>query len=294
MEQEIDLAKARILLPSRPDDAHKGTFGHVFVVGGSRGFTGAVVMAAMAAARSGAGLVTVGVPRPLGDVVASHLVVAMSRMLDSTPAESIARAALEDALSFAEDKDAVVLGPGMSQDPDTRAFVLEFIRRCPVPLLVDADGLNCLAADVDALRQARAPVVVTPHPGEMARLTGAGIADVQKDRVRTALGFAERYGCAVILKGHRTVVAGDGEVRINTTGNSGMATGGTGDVLSGLVGGLMAQGLSALDASLLGVCVHGLAGDIAMAEKTGRALIATDLVEALPAAWARLERSAKP
>lgn len=294
MANDIDLAKACTLLPPRPEDAHKGTFGHVFVVGGARGYTGAVVMAALAAARSGAGLVTVGVPRPLGDVVASHLVVAMSRLLEATPAESIARKALDEALAFAEGKDAVVLGPGMSRDPDTQAFILEFVRQCPAPLLVDADGLNGLATDVDALERARAPIVITPHPGEMARLIDGTVEDVQRDRIRTALDFSQRYGCTVVLKGHRTVVAGEGEAAINTSGNSGLATGGSGDVLSGLVGGLMAQGLKPLDASRLGVYTHGLAGDIAAAEKTGRGLIATDVLDALPAAWARMERSTTP
>lgn len=290
MDSHTDLAKARSLLPARPEDAHKGTFGHVFVVGGSRGFTGAVIMAAEAAARSGAGLVTVGVPRPLGDIVAGHLVVAMSRMLEATPEESIAREALEDALEFAQDKDAAVLGPGVSQHPETRAFVLEFVRRCPVPLLVDADGLNALATDPGALRQARVPVIVTPHPGEMARLTGGSVGEVQRDRLGTARDFAARYGCTVVLKGHHTVVADAGETRVNSTGNAGMATGGTGDVLSGLVGGLLAQGMHPLDAATLGAYVHGLAGDIATGEKTGRGLIATDLIDALPAAWARMEQ----
>lgn len=294
MGHEFSFAEARALLPERPEDGHKGTFGHVFVVGGARGFTGAVVMAAMGAARSGAGLVTVGVPRAVGDVVASHMVVAMTLMLESTPTESIAREALEPALEFAKDKSAVVLGPGMSQHPDTRAFVLEFVRRCPVPMLVDADGLNALSTDVETLKGAASGIVLTPHPGEMARLAGGTVSEVQKDRVGAALDFAGRYGCTVVLKGYRTLIAGGGGAFINTTGNSGMATGGTGDVLSGLIGGLLAQGLAPLDAARLGVYVHGLAGDLCAAAMSGRGLIATDLLGYLPAAWARMENDEAP
>jgi hydroxyethylthiazole kinase-like uncharacterized protein yjeF len=291
MEKEIGFALAKSLLPERPDNGHKGTFGHVFVVGGARGFTGAVVMAAMGAARAGAGLVTAGVPRPLGDAVASHLVVGMTRLLDATDAESVAREALEPALEFAKDKSAVVLGPGLSQHPDTQAFAVEFVRRCPVPMLLDADGLNALSTAVDTLKRVQAPVVLTPHPGEMARLVGGATKDVLKDRARTAAYFAERFGCTLVLKGRRTLVAHAGEVFVNPTGNSGMATGGTGDVLSGVIGGLMAQGKSTFEAALLGVFAHGLAGDLAAERLTQRGLIATDLLDFLPAAWKRLEEA---
>ncbi|MDX9971993.1 MAG: NAD(P)H-hydrate dehydratase [FCB group bacterium] len=289
MEKDFTRTAARALLPPRPDDGHKGTFGHVFVIGGARGYSGAVIMAALAAGRSGVGLVTVGVPRPLGDIVSGHLLTGMTRMLDATPAESIAREAVEPALEFARGKDAVVLGPGLSQHPDTQAFALEFVRRCPVPMLIDADGLNALATAVDTLKRVQAPVVLTPHPGEMARLVGGSTQDVLKDRTRTAVYFAERFGCTLVLKGRRTLVAHAGEVFANTTGNSGMATGGTGDVLSGIIGGLMAQGMAPRDAALLGVYAHGLAGDLAAADKTRRGLIATDLIDYLPLAWQRLE-----
>jgi len=295
MATEIDIALARGLVPQRPADGHKGTFGHVFVLAGSRGFTGAAKMACEAAARSGAGLVTAGVPRPLADVVAASLIETMSLPLPATDAESFALDALAPALEFAGTKQAVVLGPGLSQHADTRAFVVEFLRQCTVPTLVDADGLNALSADPAALDTQAGSRVLTPHPGEMARLIGGKSSDVQRDREGAARAFAEHHGCALVLKGHRTVVADpDGDVRVNTTGNSGLASGGTGDVLSGLVGGLMAQGMAGFDAATLGVYLHGLAGDLAAQAKTERGMIASDVIDAIPAAWRVVEAGGRP
>lgn len=280
----------RSLLPARPEDGHKGTFGHVFVLAGSRGFTGAAKLAALGAARSGVGLVTVGVPKPLADVMAGSLLEAMSLPLPSTDAESFARTAVEPALEFAASKQAVVLGPGISQHADTRRFVLEFVRACPVPLLVDADGLNALAADLSVLTNAPAARILTPHPGEMARLTGLATSEIQRDRVGMALRFAQERACVLVLKGHGTVVAdADGEASVNPSGNAGLATGGTGDVLSGLMGGLLAQGMKPAGAARLAVYLHGLAGDIAADEKTQRAMLARDVLEAIPHAWRCVE-----
>ena len=293
MADEITIALLRGILPQRPAEGHKGTFGHLFVIAGSRGFTGAAKLACEAAARSGVGLVTVGVPRPLGDIVASSLTETMSFMLPSTGSETLSRAAVEPALEFAATKEAVALGPGLSQHTETQAFVLEFVQRCPVPMLIDADGLNALSAKPGVLLERRAPCVLTPHPSEMARLVGKKTADVQAAREGIALDVASRYNCAVVLKGHRTVVAdASGEAYVNPTGNSGLAKGGTGDVLSGLIGGLMAQGLKPFHAALLGVYMHGLAADIAAREKTERAMTATDVVRSLPAAWKVIEQEA--
>jgi NAD(P)H-hydrate epimerase len=231
------------------------------------------------------------VPRPLGDIVASALMETMSLMLPSTGAETFARAAVEPALEFAATKQAVALGPGISQHPETREFALEFVRRCPVPLLVDADGLNALSTNPEALAASAEPKVLTPHPGEMARLSGCTTAEVQQDRVACATAFAARHHCVVVLKGHGTVVADPGGgVFVNSTGNSGLAKGGTGDVLSGLIGGLMAQRLAPLHAAVLGVFVHGLAGDVAAARKTERGMIASDVLAALPEAWRCVEQ----
>jgi NAD(P)H-hydrate epimerase len=210
----------------------------VFVIAGSRGFTGAAKLAGLAAARAGAGLVTVGVPRPLSGVVASGLMEVMTLGLRATRAESIALEAAPEALKFARDKSAVALGPGLSQQPSTQKFVQRFVGQCASPMVIDADGLNALAGRIDVLREVSNRPILTPHPGEMARLCGTSTAAVQADRETVAGRFAREHRCVVVLKGHRTVVAGeDGAVYVNPTGNAGMATGGTGDVLTGLLGG---------------------------------------------------------
>ena len=288
---EITPELLKPLLPERPRDGHKGTFGHLFAIAGSRGFTGAAKLMGEAAGRSGVGLVTLGVPASLGDVVAGDLREVMTMLLPATPAESIATEAVDAAVAYSEGKTAVALGPGLSQHPETVAFVLAFVERCPVPMVNDADGLNALSTDVSVLTRAAQPCVLTPHPGEMARLCGVSTSDVQAERAGAASGLAEGYGCVVVLKGADTVVAGPaGERFVNRTGNSGMATGGTGDVLTGVIGGLMAQGMSGLDAACAGVFLHGLAGDRAAEAHSERGLIASDVIAALPDAWRALER----
>lgn len=292
MAQTITREYARSVLPNRPKDGHKGTFGHVFIIGGSRGLTGAVKLACEAAARSGVGLVTAGVPAPLGDIIAASLLECMSLLLPATAAETLACSpqALARALDFAAAKQAAVLGPGISQHAETRQFVLEFVRQCPVPLLVDADGLNCLSADLSPLEEAAAPRLLTPHPGEMARLMHCATEEVQRDREGAAATFARDHRCVVVLKGAGTVVAdAAGAVFVNPTANSGLATGGTGDVLSGLIGGLLAQRIAPVDAAVLGVYVHRLAGDIASEAMTERGMIARDVIAAIPQAWRIIE-----
>jgi NAD(P)H-hydrate epimerase len=282
------------MLPERPIDGHKGTFGHVYVIGGARGYTGAIKMASLSAARSGAGLVTAGIPESLAAVIVPGFVEVMSHWLPSPDgAECLAASAAGPALEFAADKDAVVLGPGIGRHEETKRFVLDFVAQCDKPMVIDADGLNAISHHVDVLHDKKAPIVLTPHPGEMARLAKTTTADIRDARERVAADFASRYGCTVVLKGHATVVADpSGDIRINTTGNAGMATGGTGDVLSGLIGGLLAQGVTPEQAAALGAFVHGLAGDLAASALTQRGMIASDLISYLPAAWRALEQGA--
>lgn len=293
MSTEIHAAMASRLLPPRPHNAHKGTYGHVFVLAGSRGFTGAAKLTAMAAARSGTGLVTLGIPDTLADMFAASLLEVMTFPLSSTPAGSLSKNAVGIALEFCAGKQAVVLGPGLSQHPETIAFVTDFVRRSSLSLVIDADGLNALPSDLSALAEARGRTVLTPHPGEMARLVGTTTTDVQARREDAAATFAARHDCVVVLKGHRTVIATPkGDVFVNPTGNEGMATGGTGDILAGLIGGLMAQGTTPTNAAILGTYTHGLAGDLAAAAKTSRGMVASDVIAAIPDAWRAIEMAA--
>jgi NAD(P)H-hydrate epimerase len=274
---------------TREPGSHKGSYGHVLVIAGSTGKTGAAVLTGTAALRAGAGLVTVATPAPALPLVAGARAELMTEPLPAGPTGAVNAEAVERALALAASRDAVVLGPGLSQEPGTREFVREVVRRCPVPLLVDADGLNALAAStrpaveaaVSALRRS-APTVVTPHPGEMARLAGSSTAEVQRRRLETARSFALQTGAVVVLKGHRTVVADpDGRAAINPTGNPGMATGGTGDVLAGVIGALLARGREAWTAAAAGVYAHGLAGDVAASRRGPESLLAGDVVAAL-------------
>lgn len=290
MPNSITRGTAAQLLPPRPAEAHKGTFGHTLVIAGSRGFTGAMRLTCEAAGRAGCGLVTAGVPHSLGDIAAVVLLESMSRLLPDTPEQTLAATAAEPALAFAAEKQAVVLGPGISTHPETRAFVRAFVPGCAPPLVIDADGLNNLAEDAAALRgRARAATILTPHPGEMARLLRTDTKTIHADRVAAATGYARNSGAVVVLKGHQTVVAHpDGAFAINTTGNSGMGTGGTGDVLAGLLGGLLAQGLSTWDAARLGVWLHGYAGDCAAEQFTSRSMLARDVLTCIPQAFGAL------
>jgi NAD(P)H-hydrate epimerase len=283
--------------PPREPGAHKGTFGHLLVIAGSVGKTGAAVLAATAALRTGVGLVTVATPAPALPAVAAGRAELMTEPLPTDSTGTLDAGAVTRAIALAKDRDAVVLGPGLGQEAGTRAFVRDFVRRCPTPLLVDADGLNALAASpkekaaTDALRRS-SPMIVTPHPGEMARLAGSGTSEVQRRRLETARAFAMETGAVVVLKGQRTLVARpDGRAAVNPTGNPGMATAGTGDVLSGIAGALLARGCDAWTASTAGVYLHGRAGDEAAARMGQESLVAGDLVDHLPRAFRSLERA---
>ncbi len=276
---------ARAFAPRAPG-SHKGTFGHVLVIAGSVGKSGAAVLAATAALRGGAGLVTVAsaeralstMPRLRAEVMAEPLI--------ATAAGAISEGALDRALELAESRDAVVLGPGLGQDATTIAFEREFVARCARPLVVDADGLNALGAlghsEAPGPPERDRPLVLTPHPGEMARLMNATVVEVQGHRLDVASTLAHRAGAHVILKGQRTLVADPaGRVAVNATGNPGMATGGTGDVLAGLVAALLARHDPWL-AAVAAVFVHGRAGDLAAAERGESSVLAGDLLDLIP------------
>ncbi len=280
------MRRVRVLpsLAPRQVDGHKGDYGRVHVVGGSVGMAGAPCLCGQAALRSGAGLVTVAVPESLYPIVAAKLTNCMSLPLperdggidvagDAQSREELGRA------------DVVALGPGLGRSEAARESVHRLTDELRCAMVIDADGLNAFAGGEGLSPTPSAPRVLTPHPGEMARLMGLKeTADVRKDREGIAMRAAVRFGAIVVLKGHATVVTDGESVYVNTTGNPGMATGGVGDVLTGVIAGLLAQGLSAFGAAQLGAYIHGLAGD-AVRDRVGEvSLIATDLLDALPAA----------
>jgi ADP-dependent NAD(P)H-hydrate dehydratase len=274
-------------LPPRAADSHKGTFGKVLVIAGSRGMSGAGVLSASGALRGGAGLVQAAAPDTVVETIAAGNPCYMTIPLPPDGQGRLARAALPRLLEAASGASAVVVGPGLGQSEDVAAVVVGLIAEVDRPLLIDADGLNVLGANPDVLKQRRQPFVLTPHPGEFARLSGSETRAVQANREERATAFARTFGGVLVLKGAGTVVTDGRQVYINTTGNPGMATGGSGDVLSGLVGALLAQGMEAFAAAVLGVYLHGLAGDLARDDRGETSLIATDLLEYLPMAFRR-------
>ncbi|MBM3314590.1 NAD(P)H-hydrate dehydratase, partial [candidate division WOR-3 bacterium] len=279
-------ADVRQRLPPRPPDGHKGTFGTALIVAGSRGFSGAACLSAQAAVRSGVGLVRLAVPRALGDVVSTRTLEPVKLVLPQTYNEVLGFNALDPLLEASAQADAVAVGPGISTDPEVRKLVLELLPGVEKPLVVDADGLNNLVGALGVLDDLKAPAVLTPHPGELGRLLGTSAADINARRVEVARDFAGRHRCILVLKGAATVVAEpQGRVFVNPTGNSGLGSGGTGDVLTGLLTGLIAQGVPPLDAAIVAVFLHGRAADIAAAEVTEYCLCASDLLDYLPRAF---------
>ncbi|MGA8765322.1 MAG: NAD(P)H-hydrate dehydratase [Candidatus Sulfotelmatobacter sp.] len=283
------------LIGSRAAESNKGNYGHVLVIGGSLGKAGAAAMAGMAALRAGAGLSTVATPKSVLATVAGFHPEVMTEPLPETAAGTISTGAGDRIRELAKGKTLLAVGPGISRDPETAELVRKLVRESNVPMVVDADGLNAFEGRTDELNGKGRTLVITPHPGEMARLAGCTVGEVQKDRLGVARRFAHEHELIVVLKGHRTlVVRSDGEAWVNTTGNPGMSTGGTGDILTGMVAGMIGQHpTDALVAVIAAVHLHGLAGDV-MREKVGEhSLIATDLLKGLPEAFRRTRDAAR-
>ncbi len=295
---QLNVITARDIAPligPRPADSNKGNFGHVLVIGGSLGKAGSVAMAGMAALRAGAGLSTVATPKSVLATVAGFHPELMTEPLPETDAGTISTSALDHIEKLAKGKSVFAIGPGISRDPQTTELVRNLIAKRNGATVLDADGLNAFEDRGDKLDGKAGTLVITPHPGEMARLVGSTIADVQKDRLGVARKFANEHALIVVLKGHRTlVVKPDGEAWVNTTGNPGMATGGTGDILTGMVAGMVGQHpKDAFGAVLAAVHLHGLAGDV-MRESVGEhSLVATDLLRGLPEAFRRTRAAAQ-
>lgn len=277
----------------RPPQAHKGTTGHLLVVAGSPGKTGAAAMTATAALRSGAGLVTLATPRSLNPIMETQLTEAMTIPVPETAGGGWGPEASDALRTVWSDQRAVALGPGLGQDPKARELVHSVVRNCPKPLIIDADGLNCLEGSLDLLAQAPHPPILTPHPGEMARLAGLPTREIQADRVGTARRFAQTHRVYLVLKGARTVIAHpDGQVEINPTGNAGMAAGGMGDVLTGIIAGFITQGYDPSAACRLGVYLHGAAADELAAHMGSVGYLAGEIMAEIPRQLARLAATA--
>jgi ADP-dependent NAD(P)H-hydrate dehydratase / NAD(P)H-hydrate epimerase len=295
----VDPSQVRRTLPRRAPDSHKGSFGHIYVVAGSSGKSGAALMTGFAALRSGAGLVTLWLPKSLQRSVAGIFPELMTEFLPETEEVTSDKAGAGRVLEKLSEMDALVLGPGMTMHPSTRRLIWDLVRRSPVPVVLDADGINAFVPPAAPLQNEMGqPVIITPHPGEMARLIGKKIPVVQKNRLEMARGFATQNRCYVVLKGFQTVIASPaGDLFINGTGNPGMATGGTGDILAGMMGRFVAgwkhqsgreSAVSLMDHVCSAVYVHGLAGDLAAEEEGMESLIATDLLTHLPKAFKKV------
>ncbi|RQD76273.1 MAG: NAD(P)H-hydrate dehydratase [Candidatus Syntrophonatronum acetioxidans] len=272
-------------LPLRPACSHKGTYGRIFLVGGSPGLTGAVALAGEAALKSGSGLVTVGIPRSLNPILEVKLTEVMTLPLPEDEENFLAEEGLDQVLEQLGQCDAGGFGPGVYPRRSAQSLLEGIIKNAPVPLVIDAGGLALLAKNMKILREASAPLVLTPHPGEMARLMNTSSQEVEKNRLSVARDFARAWQVVLVLKGAHTIVAlPSEEIYINTTGNPGMASGGTGDVLTGIIAGLIGQGLSPEEAAVAGTYLHGLAGDMAVSDQGEAGLTALDLLYCLPGA----------
>jgi hydroxyethylthiazole kinase-like uncharacterized protein yjeF len=273
-------------LSRRKADSHKGDFGHIFILAGSAGFSGAAVLCAEAALRSGAGLVTLGIPASLNNpIIKVKPAEVMTLPLPETKEGSLSASAYRKIKEFSRKADIIAIGPGLSQNKATQALILRVISGIDKPMVIDADGLNALAKRLKCLKE---NAVLTPHPGEMSRLTGLTVAEIQKNRKKVAKDFANEYNVEIVLKGKNTVVADNkNNFYVNKTGNPGMAKGGSGDVLTGIIAAFLGQKMNRFQAAKYAVYLHGLAGDLAAKRKTQISMTASDIIDMLPEAIKR-------
>ncbi len=275
-------------MPFRPDDAHKGTMGTMLNISGSYAMAGACILSSLSALKSGVGLLKTAVPKSIYPIVASQVYEAVFLPYESKSG-AVNVEFLPTALEVSESSDSVLLGCGLSLCDDTVAFTHNFVRNCKTKLLIHADGINALSLNINILKDKKADIVLTPHIKEMSRLTTLSVEYILENKVDVAVRFAKENSVTVVLKGKNTVVTDGEDVYINPTGNSGMAKGGSGDVLSGIIASLMAQGLSVLDASIAGVYIHGLSGDLASDELSKTSMLPRDIIDHLPQIFKALE-----
>ncbi|MGQ9677875.1 MAG: NAD(P)H-hydrate dehydratase [bacterium] len=277
-------------LPHRRPDGHKGTFGTCLVVAGSRGYSGAACLTAMAAVRAGAGLVRLAYPHSLTPVIESCVLEPVKHPLPETPKATLGLEALPYIFDLAAKATSIAIGPGISTQLETKKLLLELLPHIKVPVVIDADGINNLISEDETIHRCSAPLILTPHPGELGRLINIPPAEINANRIAVARTAARQLNCVIVLKGAPTVTATpDGKAFVNTTGNSGLGSGGTGDVLTGLIAGLLAQGATSLQAAITAVFCHGRAADIAVEKLSEYSLTASDLLQFLPLVFKELQ-----
>jgi len=287
LEEEI----VKRLLPPRPVYGHKGTFGKVLLLAGSKGMTGAAYLASSAAIRSGAGLVYLGIPESLNPVMEMKLTEVITIPLKETVVQSLGDEAAEEIITSLPSYSVLGIGPGLSRHPETQRLVRRIIEKSTLPLVVDADALYALREDTDLLKKTNSPVIITPHPGELANLLNKDIKYILENQMEVAREVAHQFGIVVVLKGARTIIVEEkGEGYINISDNSGMATAGSGDVLTGIICGLIAQGTNPFSAAIIGVYIHSVAGNIARRLKGERGMIASDILDQVPQAFLSLNK----
>ncbi|SMC35658.1 NAD(P)H-hydrate epimerase [Desulfocicer vacuolatum DSM 3385] len=290
--QVSDTSTIAPLFPPRSPHDHKGTWGHVLIIAGSRGKSGAAVLAANAAVAAGTGLVTLGIPHDINSSVETATLEAMTAPMGNGPHGYLTLDTFDPLMALGRNKTALALGPGLGTHEETRKLVTALVKESDLPLILDADGLNCIAHDPSLLKQRKAPTILTPHPGEMARLTGLSTREIQAHRLGIATQFAKKYNVILVLKGAGTLTAlPNGFVFFCPTGNPGMATGGTGDVLTGMIAGLAAQGMTPEDAARAGTFLHGACGDFLAQAKGPWGFKASDLITALPGIFSQLTKN---
>lgn len=275
---ERDMIKG--IIPVRDCNTHKGSYGSVFVVACSRGMEGSGIMSSRAALRSGAGIVYLGLPESLQKLICTSTLEIMTKGLEDRGTGVLSKECIQEILDTAENSSSLLIGPGLTDIESTRVIMAEIIENCTVPTVIDADGLNAISSNPGILKKRKGEIIITPHPGEMANLCGCSSSVIQKDRLKYARRFAGEFGVIVVLKGYRTIIAlPDGTAFINPTGNPGMATAGSGDVLAGIIAGFAAQKMNLIDAALCGVYIHGAAGDRAAGKIGEYGLMAGDIIE---------------
>ncbi len=288
----VDANEIIKIFPKRNPVSNKGDYGHVLSICGSKCMAGAAVLASQGAVRGGAGLVTAAFPECAYPAISSKITSPLLLPLESNEEGTFSSSCINKVVNAMEKATAIVIGCGLGVNKDTASILAEVIKNAKVPIIIDADGINIISRNINVLKAAKVPIILTPHPGEMSRLTGMSVKQIQSDRIQTAVDFANEYNVTVVLKGANTVVAapGDKRVFVNTTGNAGMSKGGSGDLLAGITGAFIAQGIDVLDAAKMAVYFHGLAGDIAAEKYSMTAMSPTDTANCLPFALSTIEK----